>query len=156
MDKVNTICSWILHEFIHWPEPYLLLSTTCDDFWMTNCLVSGSNSNTMYLRSFENLQGMTTNVGLLLSVGDTTPQLTVSIKQDKLELVTPNTIVSAVGLGEIDGKSLQIMCNYIFLGDFLFYLTPNLYSKASNQSIGCHLRCINNMIIKGQDFVLDG
>ena len=30
------IFSWMMDEFIHWPKPYLLLSTTCDDIlsWM--------------------------------------------------------------------------------------------------------------------------
>jgi hypothetical protein len=28
--------SWVMDEFIHWPKPYLLLSTTCDETvpWM--------------------------------------------------------------------------------------------------------------------------
>ena len=44
--------SRMMDEFIHWPKPYLLLSTTCDEIlswmiviWMKNHLVSDSNCN---------------------------------------------------------------------------------------------------------------
>ena len=49
-----------MDEFIHWPKPYLLLSTTCDEIlsrmieiWMKNHLVSDSdyNYNTINLQS---------------------------------------------------------------------------------------------------------
>ena len=45
-----------MDEFIDWPEPYLLLSTSCDEIlswmieiWMKICLVSDNNCNTMGL-----------------------------------------------------------------------------------------------------------
>ena len=28
--------SWMVDEFIHWPKPYLLLSTTCDELSLYN------------------------------------------------------------------------------------------------------------------------
>ena len=70
----------------HWPKPYLLLSSTCDEIlswmiqiWMKIHLVSDSNCNTVYLKK---LQEMTNHVGVTLSVGDTIPQFTVSIELD--------------------------------------------------------------------------
>jgi hypothetical protein len=43
-----------------------------DQLWMKNHLVSNNNNNIVYLESLKkNLQGMTNNVGLTLSVGDT-------------------------------------------------------------------------------------
>ena len=43
-------------EFLHWPKPYLLLSTICDEIlswmmeiWMTNPLVSDNACNTVNL-----------------------------------------------------------------------------------------------------------
>ena len=29
--KSEQIVSWMMNEFIHWPKPYLFLSTTCDE-----------------------------------------------------------------------------------------------------------------------------
>ena len=79
----------MMDEFIRWPKPYLLLSATCDEIlswmieiWMKNHLVSDSNCNTIRLYSSKTLQGMANNVGLTLSVGDTTPRSTISIGQD--------------------------------------------------------------------------
>jgi len=50
------IWSWVMDEFIHWPKPYLLLSTICDeilswiiDNWMKNHLVSDNKCNTVNL-----------------------------------------------------------------------------------------------------------
>ena len=40
------------------------------------------------------LRGMTNNVGLTFSVGDAIPRFTISIEQDKLQLVTLNMIFS--------------------------------------------------------------
>ena len=49
------ILLWMMHEFIHWPKPYLLLPTTCDELlswmikiWMKNHFISDSNCNTIY------------------------------------------------------------------------------------------------------------
>ena len=42
---------------------------------------------------------MTNNVGLTFSVGDTTPWFTISIEQDKLDLVALNRIFSVVHTG---------------------------------------------------------
>ena len=46
----------MMDEFIHWPYPYLHLSTTCDEIlswmignWMKNHLVSDSNCNILNL-----------------------------------------------------------------------------------------------------------
>ena len=70
-----------MDDFIHWPELILLLSAIFDEImswitesWMNNYLVSGSHCNTVKLvfPQQENLQVMTNNVGLILSVGDTT------------------------------------------------------------------------------------
>ena len=48
------ILSWMIDEFIHWPNPYLLLSATCDnilswmiEIWMKNHLVGDNNCNTV-------------------------------------------------------------------------------------------------------------
>ena len=57
MNKWNNYWSWMMDEFIHWPKPYLLLSTTCDEMlpwmtevWMRNHLVrSDSYCNTVTL-----------------------------------------------------------------------------------------------------------
>ena len=76
--------------FIHWPKSYLLLSVACDEKlswmiknWMENCLVSDSNCNTVNLYSPKNIyKGMTSNVGLSFSVGDTILWFTISIEQD--------------------------------------------------------------------------
>ena len=45
----GNILSWLMEEFIHWPKPDLLLSTTCDEIlsWMKNHVVSDSNFATM-------------------------------------------------------------------------------------------------------------
>ena len=72
-------------EIVHWPEPCLLLSSTCNEilswmmeFWIRNHLVSGSNCNTVNLQSFPNfLHGLTNNVRLSFSVGDTTLWFTI-------------------------------------------------------------------------------
>ena len=71
----------MMDEFIHWPKPYVLLSTTCDEIlsWvieiqMKNYWVSDCNCTTI---TPTNLQGMTNNVGLTISVGDTTPQFII-------------------------------------------------------------------------------
>ena len=76
----------MMDVFIHWSKPYRLLSTTCDEIlswiigmWMKNHLVSGSNCNTVNLKSLNLLQGMTNNVGLAFSVGDTILWCTLSI-----------------------------------------------------------------------------
>ena len=65
-----------MDEFILWPKPYLLLSTTCDailswmiGIWMKNHLVSDSNCKTSTYNSPKKLQGMTNNIGLTISVG---------------------------------------------------------------------------------------
>ena len=78
----------MMDEFIHWLEPYLLLSATCDEIlswmieiWMKIHLVSDSNCNTLNPYSPKILQGMTNNVGLTFSVGDTIPRFTISIEQ---------------------------------------------------------------------------
>ena len=59
----------MMDEFIHWPKPYLLLSTTCDEilpwmltFWMENHLVGYNKYNNVNLESLKNLQEMT-NIG---------------------------------------------------------------------------------------------
>ena len=79
----------MMNVFIHWSKPYLPLSATCDEIlswmieiWMKKHLVSNSNCNTVNLESLKILQGMTNNVGLAFSVGDTIPQFTICIKQD--------------------------------------------------------------------------
>ena len=70
--------SWMMDEFIHWPNPYLLLSATCDEIlswmiemWMKSHLVSDSNCNTINLYPPKNLQKLTNNVGLIFSVTNT-------------------------------------------------------------------------------------
>ena len=52
--KIQSILSWMMDEFIHWPKPYLLLSTTCDEIlsWMIaicmeNHLLSDNNYDTV-------------------------------------------------------------------------------------------------------------
>ena len=77
----------MMDEFIHWPKPYLLLSTTYDEIllwmieiWMKIHLVSDNNRNTLNLYPPKKNQGMTNNVGLTFSVGDTIPQFTISIE----------------------------------------------------------------------------
>ena len=79
----------MMDEFIHWPKPCLLLSTTCDEilpwmieFWMKNHLVNDSNCNIVNLWTPIFLQGMINSVGLTFSVGVTTLQFTISIEQD--------------------------------------------------------------------------
>ena len=80
-----------MDEFIHSSQPYLLLLAICDEIlsrmieiWKKNHLVSDSFCNTVNLQSPPNkkLQGMTNNVGLTFSVGDTIPRFTISIEQD--------------------------------------------------------------------------
>ena len=46
----------------------------------------------------EDLHGMANNVGFTFSVGDTTLRLTISIEQDKSELVPLNIIFRVVDL----------------------------------------------------------
>ena len=77
----------MMDEFIHWPKPYLLLSTTYDEIllwmieiWMKIHLVSDNNRNTVNLYPPQKNQGMTNNVGLTFSVGDTIPRFTISIE----------------------------------------------------------------------------
>jgi hypothetical protein len=77
----------MMDEFIHCSQPYLLLSWTGDGIlswmtkiWMENHLVSDNNCNIYDLP--KDLQGRTNNVGLTFSVGDTIPQITISIEQD--------------------------------------------------------------------------
>ena len=72
-----------MNEFIYWPKSYILLSAPCDEkmswmvkIWMENHLVSDSNCNIV------NLQGMTNNVGITLTISDTIPRFTISIEQD--------------------------------------------------------------------------
>ena len=80
----------MMDEFIHWPQPYLLLLATSDEIlswmienWMKILLVSDSIRNTVNLLSPKNnLQGMTNNVGLTFSVGGTILRFTISIEQD--------------------------------------------------------------------------
>jgi hypothetical protein len=48
---------------------------------MRNHLVSDNDCNTINLLSPKKLQGMTNNVGLTFSVGDTIPRYTISIEQ---------------------------------------------------------------------------
>jgi len=79
----------MMDEFILWPKPYILLSTTCDEvlswmieIWMRHRLVSGNNRNTINLKSPNFLQGMTNNVGFKLSVGETISQFTIIFEQD--------------------------------------------------------------------------
>ena len=55
MNKWTTL-SWMVHEFVHWPKPYLLMSATYDEIlswiaetWMKNYLISDSNCNTTNL-----------------------------------------------------------------------------------------------------------
>ena len=78
-----------MDEFLHWPKPYLYLSTTCDELlvwmieiWVENHLVSDGNCNCKFIISQTNLQGMTNNVGLTFSVGDTKLRFTICIEQD--------------------------------------------------------------------------
>jgi hypothetical protein len=79
----------MMDGFIHWPNPNLLVSTTCDEvlswmieIWMKNRFVSDSHCNIVFYNAPKKLQGMTNNVGLAFSVGDTTHQSTISIEQD--------------------------------------------------------------------------
>ena len=82
----------MMEEFIQWLKCYLLLSATCDeilswmiDFWMKISLEHDNNCNTIVLNLWfpKNLQGITYNGELSISVGDTIPQLfTISIEQE--------------------------------------------------------------------------
>ena len=70
----------MMDELIHWPKPYILLSTTCDEIqscmieiWIKIHLVSDNNCNTVDLEYPKKLQGMTNNVGLTFCVGDSVP-----------------------------------------------------------------------------------
>jgi hypothetical protein len=61
-----------MDEFIHWPKPYILVAATCDE----------ALSQMIDILD-ETLQGMTTNVELPFSVGDTTRQFTIKIGDTK-------------------------------------------------------------------------
>ena len=54
------------------------------EVWMKNHLVSDSDCNTVGLQFPLNLQGITNNVGLAFSVGDTILRFTLTIEQDNL------------------------------------------------------------------------
>jgi hypothetical protein len=76
----------MMDEFMHWPKPYLL-SATCDkilswliEIWLKNHLESDNNCNIVNLE-LSKIFTTTNNVGLTFSVGDTTQQFTISIKQ---------------------------------------------------------------------------
>ena len=80
-----------MDEFIQWPKPYLLFSTTCDEIlswmieiWMQKHLIRDNNCNTENLITPppQILQGMTNNVGSTFSVGGTTQRLIICIEQD--------------------------------------------------------------------------
>ena len=79
-----------MDKFIYGPKPYLLLSTTCDailswmiEIWIRNHLGSDGNCNIVNLYCPQkNSQEVTNDVGLTFSVGDTTPQFTISIGQE--------------------------------------------------------------------------
>jgi hypothetical protein len=87
---IEHLLSWLMMgEFIHWPKPYLLLSTTCDEIvswmleiWMKKQLVSDNNYNIVNLYPPKFSQRMTKYVGLTFSVSDTISQFTTSIEQD--------------------------------------------------------------------------
>ena len=49
--------------------------------WMKTHLVSDNNCNIVNIQAPQKLQGMTTNVVLTFSDGDTTPHFTISIEQ---------------------------------------------------------------------------
>ena len=71
----------MMDESIHWPQPYLLLSATCDEMlsWMIEIWIKLQHYTSIIPI---NLQGMTNYVGLTFSFGDTTPQSTISIEQN--------------------------------------------------------------------------
>ena len=85
-----------MEEFVHCPDPYLLLLAIPDEIlsrmieiWVENYLVSDSNCNAINLQPPNFyflfnifLQGMTNNIVLAFSVGDTTPRFTINIEQD--------------------------------------------------------------------------
>ena len=79
-----------MDEFIRWPKPYVLLSTTRDEIlsWMienSDVKLLGKWQQLQHSKSMiplKNLQGMTNNVGLLFSVGDTPPRSTISGEHD--------------------------------------------------------------------------
>ena len=54
------------------------------EVWMKNHLVSDSDCNTVDFQFPLNLQGITNNVGLAFSVGDTILRFTLTIEQDNL------------------------------------------------------------------------
>jgi hypothetical protein len=88
------------------PKPYLLLSAICNEIlswmigiWMKIYTVSDISCNIVVLQSSQNLQGMTNNVGLTFSVGDTIPPpFSISFEQRQLQLVTLNILFSVVTL----------------------------------------------------------
>ena len=72
----------MMEEFVQWLNCYLLLSTTCDEmieFWMK---ISLEQHNSFKFMIPQNLQGITYNGELTLSVGDTIPQFTISVEQE--------------------------------------------------------------------------
>ena len=80
-----------MDEFIRWPKPWLLLSSTCDDemlswmieIWMKFYLGIERNCNTFKsIIPPKELQGVTNYVGLTFSFGDTIMRVTISIEQD--------------------------------------------------------------------------
>ena len=97
------IFSCMMDPFIHWPNPYLLLSTTCDEIlswmieiWMNIHSVSDGNCNTNIPQPPppHNLQGMTKNVSLTFNVSDIIKQFTIIIEQYSLDFMTINIIFS--------------------------------------------------------------
>ena len=63
---------------------------------MRHHLESDSNCNIVIDNPPKNLQGLTNNVGLRFTVGDTLLRFTISVGEDNLELVTQNTIFNIV------------------------------------------------------------
>ena len=59
---------------------------------------------------------MTNNVALTFSVGDTTLRFTISIEQDKLELVTLNIILSVVRYAD-SSHAINDLCRHHWHGD---------------------------------------
>ena len=73
-------------EFIHWPNPHLLLSATCDEilswttkFFMKHYLVSNYIATLYFYNPPNVLQGSTYNVGIAVSVGVTRYHIYYSI-----------------------------------------------------------------------------
>ena len=116
-----------MDEFFHWPKPYLLLSTTSDEIllwmisnWMKNYMLSDSKCSTVTYYAPKNLQGMTHNVGLTFSVGDTTLRFAINIEQ--LEFVTLNILLSVVTYELVEVQDLRII-THPFRGIYKIHLT---------------------------------